>query len=476
MSERDRQPENSVSARLAPPLAALAAIGAMLLGAPAGEWERFFLWLSRSMLVVASGVLVAHLALRLVRRQWRASGMTRVILAELFVTLASTLSWVLLARAGHRWVGVLLAGALALASVPSFANAERTALVIERRRGLSAVTEVRVVGGLVRWLRGFEEVLPVPSRWLSAAWIVHMALLFAVGFAAAGLAASVIPHGRAAGPNRSAAEDAHGGLAGNGSDASAPSVPSSNAGRTSGLAGSQQRPSDGWRSVCNDAIPGADAPAWARSDLYRLFLGPQLAGADPPPGGLIAGCPSQTYTTPRSSGGFVYIEGTSTFDQLLSVAVDSRRYGPAIFLAPAARPVLRLINQGNIIGGFPRIDAGSGDAYGVETARGTVLLLRRLVSCAHFDVLLPSAATAWIAAVRRVGSWLWPLTRRHVAGGLRLRLLDPRTGRISPEIIRSSPNGLHSSLIRGPRTLGVYGPMGIKIAESELKWWAEKSR
>jgi hypothetical protein len=58
------------------------------------------------------------------------------------------------------------------------------------------------------------------------------------------------------------------------------------------------------------------------------------------------------------------------------VAVDSRWFRAALFLAPAVKPVIALIERSNILGGLHRYPVAAGDFYPVQTAIGTYILIR----------------------------------------------------------------------------------------------------
>jgi hypothetical protein len=161
--------------------------------------------------------------------------------------------------------------------------------------------------------------------------------------------------------------------------------------------------------------PGTGAPRWARADIFHLYLGGP--GISEPPGTLIAGCPSRYHTINTQSGPFVYTIGEDPDDgRSLSVAVDSSR-GPALFLAPAVRPVLSLIGQLGAVGGSRRFNVGTGQFYPVQTDRGTYLLIRHETgteqAAAPFEVIPPVVTQAWAATVAKAGRFLWP---RHGVG------------------------------------------------------------
>jgi hypothetical protein len=173
--------------------------------------------------------------------------------------------------------------------------------------------------------------------------------------------------------------------------------------------------------------PGAGAPEYAREPMKKLYLGPRLSSVDPPPGAGEGGCTGLTTTYP----GFAFTEGRDEGGTLKSVAVVSKSYGPAIFIAPAAKPVRALINRYKNIGGWLRTPAGHGDYYGVKSPYGTCILMRPAPvrddgsgRTQGYAVLLPAAASLWMDAMRKHGSWLWAIPRDTVHGKLRIKLVS----------------------------------------------------
>jgi hypothetical protein len=157
--------------------------------------------------------------------------------------------------------------------------------------------------------------------------------------------------------------------------------------------------------------PGAGAPAWARESIFDLYLGDQ-AGAQGSPGTDIAGCPTRYRTLHTRVGKFVYTIGESpTGAQPLSIAVDSLRFGPALFLGSAVKPVLELIGQLGAVGGLRSFTVGPGQFYPVQTDRGTYILIRRTAGAsgaAPYAVIPPPVGQAWVGAVLRSNQFLWP--------------------------------------------------------------------
>jgi hypothetical protein len=162
--------------------------------------------------------------------------------------------------------------------------------------------------------------------------------------------------------------------------------------------------------------------------------------------------------------GFAYAEGKDEAGTLKSIAIVSERYGPAIFLAPAAKRVLQMIERYRDVGGWPRTRAGHGDYYGVETPYGTSIMMRPAPiwddgsgRTRGYVVLLPAAATLWMDAVRRFGSWLWALPGGTVHGKQRITFVaNLQTNRIVGTIFVNRTSG--EARVAGQRSSGsTYG-------------------
>lgn len=203
-------------------------------------------------------------------------------------------------------------------------------------------------------------------------------------------------------------------------------------------------------------LSGHGAPGWAKADLNALYLGGIALDATAPPGFRAGGCSDGTVTPPRGHGEFAYSVGTSPDGAILSVAVDSLRFGPAISLAPAAQQVLALIEAGQMpIGGYPRVEAGGGDLVPVLTPRGTMVLVRastHLPGKTRFATpyvkLGPSVAAAWAGAMNELDSWLWPVGPRTADGiGIFDLRRDSQAGKREFEIIFHRQSGVAD---RGP--------------------------
>jgi hypothetical protein len=168
-----------------------------------------------------------------------------------------------------------------------------------------------------------------------------------------------------------------------------------------------------WSSVC-PSLPELGAPNWAKKELNSLYLGQPTLHANPPPG-TEGGCTASATVPAWSHGSFVYTVGRIGKNELRSVAVDSH-FGPAIFLVPAARRVLSLIEETEgPVGGLPAIIAGNGDVTSITTEEGSYALVRaeehqpgRPDVASPYVELPPLVTTAWVSAMREQHSWLWP--------------------------------------------------------------------
>jgi hypothetical protein len=139
-------------------------------------------------------------------------------------------------------------------------------------------------------------------------------------------------------------------------------------------------------------------------DSYPL---PKHTG--PAPGRFEAGCTKEYHEQVTPLGTFVWAWGQSPENgEVMSIAVDSKLYGPALFLSPAAQQVKRLIDNFGIVGGIRRYEAGTGDLYPVLTSVGTFLLVRREKS-EEYSLLPPEVAQKWAQATKSARVFLWPV-------------------------------------------------------------------
>jgi hypothetical protein len=183
---------------------------------------------------------------------------------------------------------------------------------------------------------------------------------------------------------------------------------------------SEASTSPGLQSQCA-VSPGAGAPSWARRDILHLYLGGGGSPGGEAPGTVVAGCPGKIEKISGRDGVFVYTLGEGpTSSQPLSIAVDSKRFGPALFLAPAVKPVLALIHQFGAVGGMHRFLVGTGGFYPVQTHDGTYILIRRESGTEQqakaYTLIPPVVAQAWSLATGRSETFLWPVPRQEKEG------------------------------------------------------------
>jgi hypothetical protein len=111
----------------------------------------------------------------------------------------------------------------------------------------------------------------------------------------------------------------------------------------------------------------------------------------------------------------------------LSIAVDSKQYGPALFPYSGSHPVLALIQQFDAVGGIRRFAAGRAQFYPVITSDGTYILIRSETGTEQaaraYTEFPPTVADAWFGAMRESGpqrmsrvQWLWPAAPEQVNG------------------------------------------------------------
>ena len=216
-----------------------------------------------------------------------------------------------------------------------------------------------------------------------------------------------------------------------------------------------------WADVCRTE-PGEDAPSWAKTHLRALYLGGSAARSTDPAPGASGGCTGRTLIPRGGDGNLVYTIAVDESGSMSSVATVSKRFGPAIFMAPAAEPTFQLLRTYLDIGGWARTPVGHGDFYGVTTPKGTAILVRPNImrgdgsrQAEPYVTLMPAAAARWMKAMDDASSWLWAVPDGTVNGKQRIRLvanlatstavdtifIDPATGRAR----LASDDGWHSA-------------------------------
>jgi hypothetical protein len=198
-----------------------------------------------------------------------------------------------------------------------------------------------------------------------------------------------------------------------------------------------------WESTCG-SLPSYGAPEWAQVQLNALYLGGPLYFEGQPvhaelPPGAEGGCTGKAIVPTYTHGEFVYTVGGAT----RSIAVDSERFGPAIFLAPAAQLVRSMIEeQLGPVGGTPREKVANGDFLSISSELGRTMLVRqqehlegRPDQAYPYTELPPSAAEAWVQAMRNYHTWLWPYLSASGGGSETFALARNPISRLSVENI-----------------------------------------
>lgn len=218
--------------------------------------------------------------------------------------------------------------------------------------------------------------------------------------------------------------------------------------------------------------PKIAGPARAREALRQLYLGePELEETTAPPGFHFGGCPG----APRVllHGTFVFLVGRKPSGEVASVAVDSIKFGPEIFLAPAAKHVLELIKEGvKPIGGHPRLFPAGGDAVTIETPDGTIAAVRAAehpsgragIATAYVE-MPPSVTMAWMGAMGEAERWLWPLGPESSGEEVVYPLAETKEGRPRYFVHYDSATGTAT------RDDYFYPALQTQLGYSELKEW-----
>ena len=160
-------------------------------------------------------------------------------------------------------------------------------------------------------------------------------------------------------------------------------------------------------------------PRWVREDLTALYLGGAGPGASEAPGTAIAGCPGSVHLSHTPLGLFAYTLGQNpTSNQTQSIGVASQRFGGAtLFLTPAVKPVLTLIERFKNVGGIRRYPVSGGDFYPVQTPAGTYILIRRETGTEQaaepYTVVPPVVSQAWALATAKSQTIMWPVARHE---------------------------------------------------------------
>lgn len=143
----------------------------------------------------------------------------------------------------------------------------------------------------------------------------------------------------------------------------------------------------------------------------------------------------------------VYLIGykNGAIQSVAVVSKDSKTRPPALFMAPAAQLVLKLIQSGSAIGGTGRLDAGFGDLYLAYTARGTTAITRPTKD-GVYTAVPPAVVDEWFADMTLRNEWLWPVKESSdpTTGDQRFRFDEPdgRPTGLSVEYDSSDEEGL----------------------------------
>jgi hypothetical protein len=244
-----------------------------------------------------------------------------------------------------------------------------------------------------------------------------------------------------------------------------------------------------WDHRCLTA-PGAGAPAaaeWVGRELHELYLGATgttrvPVGYEAP--GALAGCTGKVERVRGARDAYFTIATYPRTGEIGSVAVDSARYRPALFIAPAALPVLALLRRYKVLGGTIRHRVGRGDFYLIEVDIGTIVLVRaQYQEPGHPGVvegyvqLDPPVAEAWMDCMRERHGWLWPVRRPlpHAGGEIAYDLVDDVVAPRYHVIVSYDPERhiAHRALTTQTR---YYLPPGHRLDEGEVVGMAATAR
>lgn len=173
-----------------------------------------------------------------------------------------------------------------------------------------------------------------------------------------------------------------------------------------------------WQRNC-PAMPGASAVAtWVRDDLNALYLGQPdgtpLPHAAPPPG-VSAGCTTAFMAIGHQGDAFLTLATDPASGEPTSIAITSRTFGPAMFVAPVAAVAWELIAEFGAIGGSSPYEVSEGDFSIIQASIGAIVLVRSRevsdndpYSPEPYVTVYPEVVEAWLGCMREAGQWLWP--------------------------------------------------------------------
>lgn len=199
-------------------------------------------------------------------------------------------------------------------------------------------------------------------------------------------------------------------------------------------------PASTYEDICGSRPPGRGAPTKQRAQLYALWLGPQGVGA------TNAGCSGRARKVTPGKG--VWFATGQCSGTLVSTAVATE-HTSTLLRGNAARFLLERALDGTLRGASGPIELGTGEAYSVDTTRGTNVVVRRnsdspetpepsrgyasgcgpLAPQPDYVIVPPELAGLWLQMVRRTG-WAWPVHRASATGRLYDFVADGTASRV----------------------------------------------
>jgi hypothetical protein len=211
---------------------------------------------------------------------------------------------------------------------------------------------------------------------------------------------------------------------------------------------------------CVQTRPAVGVPRAQAEELEALWFSTGSVGT------RIAGCPTSIHV--RRSPTVLWIEGIDpATHEIRSLGIAGQSHA-ALLLGDAAKIGIEMLNRGELLGASQRLAAGQGDLYVLYTRRGAAVLLRRTVGTNEVEqpyvLLPPSAASAWLGAVKESAGWLWPSIERHRAGILTYRLAPVDS---SSRVVTVLYNSATGEAIRGAFIYPAAPPHELNVEELE---------
>jgi hypothetical protein len=190
------------------------------------------------------------------------------------------------------------------------------------------------------------------------------------------------------------------------------------------------------RSNCSQPAVYSEAP-WATAGIDKMLDGGTILGPSE------VGCLEHLHTEYEGIYGMVWGVGVQPETGVsLSLVFDTPRIGtPGVVIAPAVENIEELIKKYKGLApdgtSFPRYRAGQGDYYLLDTFEsGTCVVIRRRSGEADEDptytTLVPPVATAWLAIIRALKKWQWPIELQPMKSGTKVFRLTA-AGETSPD-------------------------------------------